>query len=264
VLNLCSKGLQPERSERIANGMTVHVNAHAPVQNLNLDMGERSPEHTVSKSYGGFEGSFTGLSSPSHSQKPKINGSKRSQPGALWDVFRRQDLPMLNKYLASNWQELTVRSQTMLSVKHPIYDQAVYLNEHHKRVLKDQYGIEPWTFQQHIGEAIFVPVGRPFQVKNLQSTVQLALDFLSPESLRESARMGQEIRCLPNNHDAKLKMLEVGKISLYAASSAVREIQKITLDPKLKLDVRFEDQNLTRAVSENLARVTKQRKVSCG
>uniref|UniRef100_A0ACD5WYD3 Uncharacterized protein n=1 Tax=Avena sativa TaxID=4498 RepID=A0ACD5WYD3_AVESA len=264
VLNLCSKGLQPERSERIANGMTVHVNAHAPVQNLNLDMGERSPEHTISKSYGGFEGSSAGLSSPSYSQKPKTNGSKRSQPGALWDVFRRQDLPMLNKYLASNWQELTVSSQTMLSVKHPIYDQAVYLNEYHKRVLKDQYGIEPWTFQQHIGEAIFVPAGCPFQVKNLQSTVQLALDFLSPESLRESARMGQEIRCLPNHHDAKLKMLEVGKISLYAASSAVREIRKITLDPKLNLDVRFEDQNLTRAVSENLARVTKQRKVSCG
>jgi lysine-specific demethylase 3 len=94
----------------------------------------------------------------------------------------------------------------------------------------------------------------------LQSTVQLALDFLSPESLRESARMGQEIRCLPNHQDAKLKMLEVitdqllyaiyipfgtkrnlrlllsdiqiGKISLYAASFAVREIQKITLDPK--------------------------------
>ena len=75
--------------------------------------------------------------------------------------------------------------------------------------------------------------------------------------------MAQEIRCLPNHHDAKLKMLEVGKISLYAASSAVREIQRITLDPKFNLDVRFEDQNLTRAVSENLARVNKQRKVSC-
>lgn len=283
VLNLSPKGLQPAHSERIANGMTVHVNAHtpvhseriangitghvnahAPVQNLNLDMGEQSPEHTVFKSYGGFEGSAAGLSSSSFSQKPKTNGSERSQPGAIWDVFRRQDLPTLNKYLASNWQELTVSSQAMLSVKHPIYDQAVYLNEHHKRVLKDQYGIEPWTFQQHIGEAVFVPAGCPFQVKNLQSTVQLALDFLSPESLRESARMGQEIRCLPNHQDAKLKMLEIGKISLYAASFAVREIQKITLDPKFNIDVRFEDQNLTRAVSENLARVTKQRKVSCG
>lgn len=264
MLNLCPKSLQPERPERIANGMAVHVNAHAPVQNLNLDMGEQSPEHTVSKSCGGSVGSSAELSSSSHSEQPKTNGLERSQPGALWDVFRRQDVPMLNKYLASNWEELTISSQAMLSVKHPIYDQAVYLREHHKRVLKDQYGIEPWTFEQHIGEAVFIPAGCPFQVKNLQSTVQLALDFLLPESLRESARMGQEIRCLPNHHDAKLKMLEVGKISLYAASSAVKEIQKITLDPKFNLDIRFEDQNLTRAVSENLARVTKQRKVSCG
>lgn len=281
VLTLCPKRLQPERSERIANGMTVHVNADAPVQNLNLDMGERSPEHTRTKSYetwhspslrlqdkvlgatvyGGSDGTSAELSSLSHSEK-LTNGSERPQAGALWDVFRRQDLPSLNKYLAANWEELALSSQAVLSVKHPIYDQAVYLNEYHKRALKDQYGIEPWTFQQHIGEAVFIPAGCPFQMKNLQSTVQLALDFLSPESLRESARMAQEIRCLPNHHDAKLKMLEVGKISLYAASSAVREIQKITLDPKFNLDVRFEDRNLTQAVSENLARVTKQRKVS--
>ena len=42
-----------------------------------------------------------------------------------------------------------------------------------------------------------------------QSTVQLALNFLSPESLPESVRLAQEIRCLPNGHLAKLKMLEV-------------------------------------------------------
>lgn len=44
-----------------------------------------------------------------------------------------------------------------------------------------------------------------------QSSVMLALGFLSPESLGESIRLAQEIRCLPNNHDAKLKMLEVSK-----------------------------------------------------
>ncbi|KAG8097294.1 hypothetical protein GUJ93_ZPchr0013g34980 [Zizania palustris] len=96
-----------------------------------------------------------------------------------------------------------------------------------------------------------------------QSTVQLALDFLSPESLGESARMAQEIRCLPNDHDAKLNMLEIGKISLYAASSAVREIQRITLDPKFNPNLKFKDQNLTQAVSDNLTRITKERKVSC-
>jgi lysine-specific demethylase 3 len=246
--DVCPKRLQPERSEKIANGMTMHVNAHAPVQNLNVDMGEQSPDHVSSKFDErahasalrlqekssdaklncGFEGSSTELSCSSHSEEPKVNGSERSQAGSVWDVFRRQDISKLNEYLTANWEELAASSQ----VKNPIYEQSIYLNKYHKRILKDQYGIEPWTFQQHIGEAVFVPAGCPFQVKNLQSTVQLALDFLSPESLGESARMAQEIRCLPNDHDAKLKMLEIGKISLYAASSAVREIQRITLDPK--------------------------------
>uniref|UniRef100_A0A0D9Z783 JmjC domain-containing protein n=1 Tax=Oryza glumipatula TaxID=40148 RepID=A0A0D9Z783_9ORYZ len=277
--DVCPKRLQPERSEKIANGMTMHVNAHAPVQNLNVDMGEQSPDHVSSKFDErahasalrlqekssdaklncGFEGSSTEFSCSSHSEEPKVNGSERSQAGAVWDVFCRQDISKLNEYLTANWEELAASSQ----VKNPIYEQSVYLNKYHKRILKDQYGIEPWTFQQQIGEAVFVPAGCPFQVKNLQSTVQLALDFLSPESLGESARMAQEIRCLPNDHDAKLKMLEIGKISLYAASSAVREIQRITLDPKFNLDLKFKDQNLTQAVSENLARVTKQRNVPC-
>ncbi|GJN31446.1 hypothetical protein PR202_gb19846 [Eleusine coracana subsp. coracana] len=141
------------------------------------------------------------------------------------------DIPKLNEYLFAHWEELSASSQAVPSVKHAIYDQAVYLNSCHKKMLKDQYGIEPWTFHQHIGEAVFIPAGCPFQVKNLQSTVQLALDFLSPESLPESVRMAEEIRCLPNGHVAKLKMLEIKKISLYAASSAVREIQRLTLDP---------------------------------
>jgi lysine-specific demethylase 3 len=112
----------------------------------------------------------------------------------------------------------------------------------------------------------------------------LGLDFLSPESLGVSARLAEEIRCLPNDHEAKLQVLEVrlwnlssitfnaffslkffhyffflffcnpatnslvllsvnflifywvfiqvGKMSLYAASSAIKEVQKLVLDPK--------------------------------
>lgn len=29
-------------------------------------------------------------------------------------------------------------------------------------------GVEPWTFEQHHGEAIFIPAGCPFQIRNLQ------------------------------------------------------------------------------------------------
>lgn len=60
----------------------------------------------------------------------------------------------------------------------------------------------------------------------LQSSVQLVLDFLSPESLREAARMAEEIRCLPNNHEAKLKMLEVHPI--YTNSSLLHSAFSLT------------------------------------
>ncbi|KAL6649918.1 hypothetical protein ACP70R_014142 [Stipagrostis hirtigluma subsp. patula] len=282
VHNPCPERLQLERSEGIANGTSLHVNDHAHVQNLNLNIGEQAPRHAITNSdekghvsllrsqeslldvkvNSGAQDSPANLSNSPHYEKLKTNSSEGSQAGALWDVFHRQDLPKLNEYIAAHWEELTASSQALPSVKHPIYDQAVYLNDYHKKILKDQYGIVSWTFHQHIGEAVFIPAGCPFQVKNLQSTVQLALNFLSPESLPESARIAQEIRCLPNDHKAKLKMLEIRKISLYAASSAVREIQRITLDPKFNLDLSFKDQNLTRAVSENLARLNKQQRLS--
>lgn len=184
--------------------------------------------------------------------------------GVIWDVFSRKDVPKLNEYLRVHRKELTgFATQPVVSVLRPVYDQTFFLNKDHKRKLKEEFGIEPWTFEQHVGEAICIPAGCSFQVRNLQSSVMLALGFLSPESLEESIGLAQEIRCLPNHHDAKLKMLEVGKISLYAASSVITDIQKMTLDPEFGRDIKFEDQNLTSMISENLERMTKHRQIVC-
>lgn len=104
------------------------------------------------------------------------------------------------------------------------------------------------------------------------STVQLGLDCLSPESLGEAVRLAEEIRYLPNDNDRKLQMLEVrrrtfslevGKISLYAASSAIKEVQKLVLDPKLGAELGFEDPDLTAMVSKNLEEVVKRRQITC-
>lgn len=50
---------------------------------------------------------------------------------------------------------------------------------------------------------------------SFQSTVQLGLDFLSPESLGDAARLAEEIRCLPNDHEAKQQVSEVGQGKFY-------------------------------------------------
>ncbi|PWZ31020.1 UTP--glucose-1-phosphate uridylyltransferase 2 [Zea mays] len=72
--------------------------------------------------------------------EPNTNNSEGSLAGAaVWDVFRRQDLPKLNDYLAVHREECAARCQAVSSVKYPIYDQTVYLNDYHKKMLKDQY-----------------------------------------------------------------------------------------------------------------------------
>ncbi|CAN8311682.1 unnamed protein product [Cochlearia groenlandica] len=181
--------------------------------------------------------------------------------GAKWDVFRRQDVPKLVEYLQRTFQKPDNFKAEFVSS--PLYE-GLFLNEHHKRQLKDKFGVEPWTYEQHRGDAIFIPAGCPFQVKNLQSNVQVTLDFLCPESVGESARLAEEIRCLPNDHEAKLQILEIGKISLYAASSAIKEMQKLVLDPKFGAELGFEDHNLTKAVSHNLDKAIKRpQEVTC-
>ncbi|WCJ43122.1 Transcription factor jumonji (jmjC) domain-containing protein [Euphorbia peplus] len=197
-------------------------------------------------------------------QKLQIDNDNTSHPGVHWDVFRRQDAPKLIKYLQQHYKDLGKPDNLGNNfVTHSLCNGTVFLNGYHLANLKEEFGVEPWSFEQYLGQAIFIPAGCPFQVRNLQSIVQLGLDFLSPESVGEAARLAEEIRCLPNDHEAKLQILEVGKISLYAASSAIKEIQKLVLDPKLGAEMGFEDPNLTAAVSNNLEKLSKQREISC-
>ncbi|KAH7847344.1 hypothetical protein Vadar_024994 [Vaccinium darrowii] len=189
---------------------------------------------------------------------------EKTHLGAVWDVFRRQDVPKLIEYLRAHWKDFgKIETSINEFATRSLYNGEIFLTRHHKRQLKEKFGVEPWSFEQHLGHAVFIPAGCPFQVRNLQSTVQLGLDFLSPESLDEAVRLAEEIRSFPNDHDAKLQMLEVGKMSLYAASSAIKEVQKLVLDPKLGAELGFEDPNLTSMVSENLEKMVKQRHITC-
>ena len=38
--------------------------------------------------------------------------------------------------------------------------------------------IEPWTFEQHLGEAVMIPAGCPYQIRNLKVTSAELVDML--------------------------------------------------------------------------------------
>ncbi|MBA0834448.1 hypothetical protein Goarm_006802, partial [Gossypium armourianum] len=131
----------------------------------------------------------------------KIEELEAVEGGAVWDIFRRQDVPKLQDYLKKHFREFRyVHCRPVSQVFHPIHDQSFFLTMDHKAKLKKEYGIEPWTFVQKLGEAVFIPAGCPHQVRNIKSCIKVALDFVSPENVGECVRLTEEFRVLPRDH----------------------------------------------------------------
>ncbi|CAH8335156.1 unnamed protein product [Eruca vesicaria subsp. sativa] len=165
---------------------------------------------------------------PKETKGNASENSKAVHGGAVWDIFRREDVPKLIEYLKRHKHEFRqLYNEPVKSIFHPIHDQTMFLNESQKKQLKEEFDIEPWTFEQHLGEAVFIPAGCPHQVRNIQSCIKVALDFVSPESLEECLRLTEEFRRLPKDHRSNKDKLELEKIVLHAANSAIRDANKL-------------------------------------
>ncbi|CAN4083927.1 unnamed protein product [Withania somnifera] len=99
-----------------------------------------------------------------------VAGAKKEAKtsGAQWDVFRRQDVPKLLEYLKRHSSEFTSVHGYSKHVVHPILDRSFFFDAFHKLRLKEEFNVQPWTFEQHLGEAIIIPAGCPYQVKQLK------------------------------------------------------------------------------------------------
>ncbi|XP_031126026.1 lysine-specific demethylase JMJ25 isoform X1 [Ipomoea triloba] len=148
--------------------------------------------------------------------------------GAQWDIFRRQDVPKLLEYLRRHSKEFISACSYSKQPAHPILDQDFFLDAYHKLKLKEEFDVQPWTFDQHPGEAVIIPAGCPYQIRQLKSCVNIVLNFLSPENAAECIHLSDEIRLLPAHHKARRKLMEVKKMAVCGIRDAVGEIHDIT------------------------------------
>ncbi|KAI3795782.1 hypothetical protein L1987_38441 [Smallanthus sonchifolius] len=148
--------------------------------------------------------------------------------GAHWDIFRREDVPMLLKYLRKYSDKLSRSHGSPKKVVHPLFDEVFYLNDFHKMRLKEEFNVDALSFKQNIGEAVIIPAGCPYQMKKIKSCVNVVYEFLSPESASDGIKVSDEVRLLPVNHKAKGNMVQVKKMAIDRMQAAIEEMREVS------------------------------------
>ncbi|KAF6778454.1 hypothetical protein AHF37_03902 [Paragonimus kellicotti] len=140
-------------------------------------------------------------------------------PGALWHIFLPEDMPTLRAFLTQITEEETGASVEPGS--DPIHDQLFYLDQPLLDRLYAYAGVLPCTIIQFCGDAVFVPAGAAHQVRNLNSCIKAAVDFVSPEHLPQCFQLIEEFRRLSTNHQNHEDKLQVKNMLFHAVKDAL-------------------------------------------
>ncbi|KAK3611670.1 hypothetical protein CHS0354_012042 [Potamilus streckersoni] len=148
-------------------------------------------------------------------------------PGALWQIFDAVDADKIRDFLNKVAKE---RGEVIEEHHDPIHDQSWYLDVDLRERLYKEYNVLGYTIIQCMGDAVFIPAGAPHQVRNLNSCIKVAEDFVSPEHLNHCFQLTQEFRHLSDTHSNHEDKLQVKNIIYHAVKDACAVLNEFDPD----------------------------------
>lgn len=106
-----------------------------------------------------------------------------------------------------------MRGKPVRSNSDPIHDQVSYIDDQMLKRLYAEHSVKPYTIIQYLGDSIFIPAGAPHQVRNLNSCIKVALDFVSPQGINQCLLITDQVRYLSEKHVNREDKLQVGGLS---------------------------------------------------
>lgn len=171
-----------------------------------LDTSKSNTRKSVSKKLLNELKSMNDLISFEKIQYERYQNGER--PGALWHLFHPNDANKIREFLDKYNIEVLGRKNPKKN-RDPIHDQTNYIDKKMLVMLKQEYDVEVFTILQFVGDAIFIPAGSPHQVRNLNSCIKVAGDFVSPHGTHQCLLMTDQFRHLSDkhaNHEDKLQI----------------------------------------------------------
>ncbi|XP_076895075.1 lysine-specific demethylase JMJ28-like isoform X2 [Bidens hawaiensis] len=147
--------------------------------------------------------------------------------GAHWDIFRKEDVPMLLEFLKKYSGELTRSHSSQTKVVHPLFDDVFYLNDYHKMKLKEEFNVDALSFNQYTGEAVVIPAGCVYQTKRVKSCVHVVYEFMSPESALDSIKVSDEVRLLPLKYKARGNTVPVENTAILRMKASIEAMREV-------------------------------------
>jgi lysine-specific demethylase 3 len=127
-------------------------------------------------------------------------GDEASRVGAIWHIFPQDCLRKLRAYLEGNSKR---------KLDDQVHDQVRYLDAKMLKEFGEVYGVNVWSVEQCVGDAVYVPAGCAHQVYNLKHCIKVACDFVSGENVGRCLGLMQEFRKLREGHHRKEGIVQI-------------------------------------------------------